>query len=87
MSEAIIKDFPVPEILKNRSVNQIHDMMLGMLPNYLDKSEGQIPHDFTWPTAMENAELFEFVFPMMLKSIHPMWAMGKQLDNCGDSKV
>lgn len=86
MSEAIIKDFPVPEILKGRSVNQIHDVMLGMLPNYLDKSEGQIPHDFTWPTAMENAELFEFVFPMMLKSIHPMWAMGKQLDNCGDSR-
>lgn len=84
MGGTLIKEFVLPEHLQNRSATEIHKEMLEMLPDKLDKSEGQFPHDFTWPTAVENAELYQFTFPMQLKSIFPMWAVGSDLDLCGD---
>lgn len=83
MSEGLIKEFELPEHLQNKTVQEIHKGMLGMLPDRYDKSEGQFAHDYTWPTAVENAELFQFTFPMQLMNAFPMWATGKMLDYCG----
>lgn len=39
---AEIPEFEVPAFLKNQNTDQIHESMLDMIPDTLDKSEGRV---------------------------------------------
>ncbi len=69
-----------PDFLKNQSVDEIHKRMLNNLPDGIDKSELQIPWDFTRPTAIEKAELIQFGLNETIKLIFPQWAYDEYLD-------
>ena len=49
-----------PPFLQEQSAEQIHSRMLANLPADIDKSQGNIPWDFTRPAALEKAEFAEF---------------------------
>ncbi len=62
----------MPDFLNNSSEEEIHEKMLSNLPEDIDKSEGGFPWDFTRPTAIEIAELKEYVLVEVLKSLSPV---------------
>lgn len=65
------EELELPDFLNNSSEEEIHEKMLGNLPEDIDKSEGGFPWDFTRPTAIEIAELKEYVLVEVLKSLSP----------------
>ncbi len=69
-----------PDFLKEESVDTIHSRMLKNLPNDIDKSENQIPWDFTRPAAIEIAERLGFGLNETIKIMFPQWAYGHFLD-------
>lgn len=73
-------EFETPEFLKNASVNEIHNRMLSVLPDDLDKSELQYPWDLTRPVAIEMSRFKEFDMIEAIKLIFPMFASGVYLD-------
>ncbi len=73
-----------PEFLQGQSADEIHRRMLDALPAGIDKSEGNIPWDFTRPSALEKAEFVEFSLNETVKLIFPHWAYGKWLDLHGE---
>lgn len=73
-----------PEFLQGQSADEIHRRMLDALPIGIDKSEGNIPWDFTRPSALEKAEFVEFALNETIKLIFPQWAYGKWLDLHGE---
>ena len=66
------EEMELPDFLKNSSEDEIHEKMLGNLPEDIDKSEGGFPWDFTRPTAIEISELKEYVLVEVLKSMFPV---------------
>lgn len=66
------EELELPDFLNNSSEKEIHEKMLSNLPEDIDKSEGGFPWDFTRPTAIEIAELKEYVFVEVLKSLSPV---------------
>lgn len=66
------EELELPDFLNNSSEEEIHEKMLGNLPEDIDKSEGGFPWDFTRPTAIEIAELKEYVLVEVLKSLSPV---------------
>lgn len=77
---AEIPEFEVPAFLKNQSTDQIHETMLDMIPDTLDKSEGGFVWDFTRPVALEKAKFVQFNLIELMKNIFPMWAYDMILD-------
>lgn len=75
-----------PEFLQGQSADEIHRRMLDALPAGIDKSEGNIPWDFTRPSALEKAEFVEFALNETIKLIFPQWAYGKWLDLHGEKE-
>ena len=73
-----------PEFLQGQSADEIHRRMLGSLPQGIDKSEGNIPWDFTRPAALEKAEMVEFTLNETIKLMFPQWSYGKWLDLHGE---
>lgn len=69
-----------PPFLQNQSVDEIHSRMMNMLPDDIDKSELQIPWDYTRPAAIEKAEFVEFELNETIKTMFVLWADGKWLD-------
>lgn len=67
-------DFPIPSFLKNQSLEEIHERMLQMLPENIDKSEGGHPWNLTRPTAYEAAYMAEFIVVEAIKLIFPKYA-------------
>lgn len=66
------EELEFPDFLNNSSEEEIHEKMLSNLPEDIDKSEGGFPWDFTRPTAIEIAELKEYVLVEVLKSLSPV---------------
>ena len=66
------EELELPDFLYNSSEKEIHEKMLSNLPEDIDKSEGGFPWDFTRPTAIEIAELKEYVLVEVLKSLSPV---------------
>lgn len=66
------EELELPDFLNNSSEKEIHEKMLSNLPEDIDKSEGGFPWDFTRPTAIEIAELKEYVLVEVLKSLSPV---------------
>jgi uncharacterized phage protein gp47/JayE len=54
--------------------------MMDNLPDDTDKSELQIPWDYTRPAAIEKAEFAEFELNEAIKLIFPQWSWGEWLD-------
>lgn len=77
---AEIPEFEVPAFLKNQNTDQIHESMLDMIPDTLDKSEGGFVWDFTRPVALEKAKFVQFNLIELMKNIFPMWAYDMILD-------
>ena len=73
-----------PEFLQGQSADEIHRRMLDTLPQGIDKSEGNIPWDFTRPAALEKAEMVEFTLNETVKLMFPQWSYGKWLDLHGE---
>ena len=73
-----------PDFLLGQSADEIHRRMLNALPAGIDKSEGNIPWDFTRPSALEKAEFVEFTLNETIKLIFLQWAYGKWLDLHGE---
>ncbi len=73
-----------PAFLQGQSAAEIHARMLENLPENIDKSQGNIPWDFTRPPALEKAEFVEFVLNETIKLVFPQWAYGKWLDYHGE---
>jgi len=73
-----------PAFLQGQSADEIHQRMLDALPAGIDKSEGNIPWDFTRPSALEKAEFVEFTLNETIKLIFPQWAYGEWLDLHGE---
>ena len=69
-----------PGFLRNQSAVEIHRRMLNALPPGIDKSEAQIPWDYTRPAALEKAEFVEFELNETIKLMFPLWAYGMWLD-------
>lgn len=69
-----------PEFLQNQSVDDIHRRMMNALPDGIDKSELQIPWDYTRPSAIEKAEFVQFELNETIKIIFPHWADDEWLD-------
>lgn len=75
-------DYPytAPDFLEGQSVNEIHQRMLNVLPNDVDKSENSIFWDVTRPPSTEKAEFVQFELNETIKLIFPQWAYGVWLD-------
>ncbi len=73
-----------PEFLQGQSADEIHRRMLDNLPAGIDKSEGNIPWDFTRPAAIEKAEMIEFVLNEAIQQIFPPWSHGEWLNLHGE---
>jgi len=69
-----------PDFLQGQSADEIHRRMLNALPGDIDKSEAQIPWDFTRPAALEKAEFVQFELNETIKLMFPHWAYGYWLD-------
>lgn len=76
--------YEAPEFLRGQSAEEIHRRMLDSLPQGIDKSEGNIPWDFTRPPALEKAEMVEFTLNETVKLMFPQWSYGKWLDPHGE---
>ncbi len=76
--------YEAPEFLRGQSAKEIHRRMLDSLPQGIDKSEGNIPWDFTRPPALEKAEMVEFTLNETVKLMFPQWSYGKWLDLHGE---
>jgi len=75
-----VQEFILPDFLKNKSIEEIHKKMLALLPENIDKSQGQHVYNLTRPTALVAAELYQQTIPNILRLIFPMWAYGEWLD-------
>ncbi len=73
-----------PEFLQGQSADEIHSRMLDNLPADIDKSQGNIPWDYTRPSALEKAEFAQFTINETIKLIFPQWSYGKWLDYHGE---
>ena len=51
-----IPEFQLPEFMQEKSTNELHNKMINLLPDDIDKAEGDIAWDFTRPTAAFVAE-------------------------------
>ena len=59
MADEYSYPYTPPPFLQGQSADQIHSRMLENLPADIDKSQGNIPWDFTRPSALEKAEFAE----------------------------
>lgn len=72
--------FVPPEFVENSSPEEIQRRMMNNLPEGIDDTPGGFPWDFTFPTAIQKAELIQFHLVRTLMLMFPMWAWGEWLD-------
>ncbi|MCL2531464.1 MAG: baseplate J/gp47 family protein [Oscillospiraceae bacterium] len=73
-----------PPPFLGESADKIHARMLEHLPQDIDKTEGQIPWDFTRPAALEKAQLMDVQFNETIRLMFPHWANDEWLDYHAD---
>ena len=69
-------DFIEPSFLQNMDIETIHKRMLNNLQPDIDKSEGGMAWDLTFPTAYEISFFAEFFMIEAIKMIFPMFCGG-----------
>ena len=72
-------DFPIPDFIKEMSAGNIHERMMNNLPDDIDASEGQFPHDYTYPAALQIAYACEYILIEALKLAFPPYSSGEHL--------
>ncbi|HIS61456.1 MAG TPA: baseplate J/gp47 family protein [Candidatus Scybalomonas excrementigallinarum] len=77
-------EFTNPDFVEGNSEEEIHERMMANLPANIDDMPGGFPYDFTMPTAIEKAELINFIAPRILMIMFPQFAWGDWLDLHGD---
>lgn len=75
-----MSEFQIPSFLDNKSTDDIHKIILDVLPADIDKSEGNHVWNLTRSNALALAEICQFILPEALKQILPEWAYGSFLD-------
>lgn len=80
-------EYEAPDFLVDQGADEIHERMLESLPDDIDKSEGNIPWDFTRPSALEKAEFAGFTLNETIKLMFPQWAYAKWLDLHGEREL
>lgn len=75
-----IQDLDIPDFLQNYDEDEIHQEMLAIIPDNLDKSEGQHIWNFTRPTAMIVSQLRGYDLPNAISLIWPKFCTGQYLD-------
>lgn len=78
-------EFTPPSFLQNVDVEKLHQQMLALLPEDIDKVEAGFPWDFTRPTAVIASELLEFFIPEVIKLMFPQWSYGEFLNYIGNA--
>ena len=73
-------EFNMPASLAGITQNKIFNEMMDRIPNEFDKTEGGFIYDYISAVALEYAEIAEFYFPELLKSIFPQFSSGEWLD-------
>lgn len=73
-------EFTNPDFVEGNSEEEIHERMMANLPANIDDMPGGFPYDFTMPTAIEKAELINFIAPRILMIMFPQFAWGDWLD-------
>lgn len=79
-----MSDFPIPAIIDEQTVENIHERLLSAHPDEMDKSEGQFLWDNTRGTALELAYFSQFVVVEALKAFFPKYSYGEYLDELAD---
>lgn len=79
-------EYVTPEFLSDSDENSIHNRMLNVLPDDIDKSEASYAWDFTRPTAIEHARIKGFEMNEAVKLIWPLFATDIYLDYHGYSR-
>lgn len=77
-----ITEYTPPEILNDMDEETIHDRMLDVIPDNIDKTEGGFAYDFTMPAAIEKASAME-VLNQVIQLFFPEWSAGEFLDKLG----
>lgn len=72
--------FIKPEFLEHNSADEIHERMMGRLPDDIDDMPGGFPYDFTRPAAMEKDEFINFHLVRALMLAFPQYAWDEWLD-------
>lgn len=73
-------DFQFPDFLQGQSPEEIHKKMRDVIPADIDMSEGQLPHDLTFPTALIASQTAQSDLPRLMGQIWPQFAYGVYLD-------
>lgn len=76
-----MSELNLPDVLKNKSFEEVLQEMFSILPDDIDKSEGSFQWDFTAPTALIVSKMCEQVLPSMLALIWPEFSYGEYLDH------
>lgn len=79
-------EYKTPEIFMDSDEDTIHNRMIGMLPENIDKSEGSVVWDLTRPTAKEVARFKGFEMDFAIQMIFPQFATDEILDYHGESR-
>lgn len=76
-----MSEFTTPSFLQKHSPKEIFAKMKAVLPADIDSSEGSHTWNYTYPTALVLAEVFEFILPEVIKVSIPEWSYGDLLDS------
>lgn len=77
-------EFKNPDFIEGNSEEEIQERMMSSLPEWIDNLPGGFPYDFTMPTAIEKAEIMNFIIPRILMTMFPQFAWGEWLDLHGE---
>ena len=72
-------NFPIPEVLEQQTVENIHERMLEEFGD-IDKSEGSFVWDSTRPAATEISYFSKFILPEGIRTALPKYSYGSYLD-------
>ena len=75
-----MSEFTTPEFLQNHSPEELHAMMVGVLPSDIDLSAGGHAWNMTYPSALIAGYLCEYILPEVIKIAFPEWSYGEFLD-------
>ena len=76
-------EFVMPDFLQDSDVDLIHNRMLEILPEDIDRTEAGFLWDFTRPTALMISEMLQYYIPETIKLAFPDWSSGIYLDMIG----
>lgn len=78
-------EFPIPSFIEEATIDNIHEEMLSIIPDDIDKSEGSFVWDFTRPTATQLSYFTQYVLIEALKIAFPTYSYGIYLDELAKS--